>query len=223
MLPPWLWLYFLGVLAPSVPQAVESFQDNADGMAALVGLLAANVQRAGTAVLTATGILEFLPALLLLAGIAGVLFPVRADDGPNIAHRLLPSDEPVIGEMAASSRAATPPPPSSGSANATTGWPAHPVGLREARIAVYPPLVRLWSRGQAGGPGRTAPRGRPSEAGDHLIVGLASPFVWSVKSWGIALAVLALVPSTIYSSRAERGPRRCSAPSCTPWSRSRSA
>ncbi|MEV6866409.1 M48 family metalloprotease [Streptosporangium subroseum] len=198
MLPPWLWLYFLGILAPSVPQAVESFQNNADGMAALVGRLAANVQRAGTAVLTATGILEFLPALLLLAGIAGVLFPGARGRWAERRHRLLPSDEPVIGEMAAFARHHAP------AAELRLGERhdrlarVYPVGWREARVAVYPPLVRLWAEDRQAAQAVLLHEVAHLRQGDHLIVGLASPFVWSVKVWGAALAVLALVPSTIY-------------------------
>ncbi|WP_371784270.1 M48 family metalloprotease [Streptosporangium subroseum] len=198
MLPPWLWLYFLGILAPSVPQAVERFQDNADGMAALVGQLAVNVRRAGTAVLTATGILEFLPALLLLAGIAGVLFPGARGRWAERRHRLLPSDEPVIGEMAAFARRHAP------AAELRLGERhdrlarVYPVGWREARVAVYPPLVRLWTEDRQAAQAVLLHEVAHLRQGDHLIVGLASPFVWFVKSSGVALAVLALVPSTIY-------------------------
>ncbi|GAA4587599.1 hypothetical protein GCM10023194_37030 [Planotetraspora phitsanulokensis] len=198
MLPPWLWLYFLGVLAPSVPQAVEGLQDDVDGMATLVGYLAANVQRAGVAILTTAGILEFLPALLLLAGILGVLLPGPRGRWAERRHRLLPSDDPVIGEMTAYVRRHAP------AAGLRLGERddrlarVYPMGWRRARVAVYPPLVRLWSRDREAAQAVLLHEVAHLRQGDHLIVGLASPFAWFVRTWGAGLAVLALVPAAIY-------------------------
>ncbi|GII28060.1 M48 family metalloprotease [Planotetraspora mira] len=198
MLPPWLWLYFLGVLAPSVPSAVEGFQDDVAGMATLVGYLAANVQRAGTAILTAAGLLEFLPALLLLTGILGVLFPGPRGRWAERRHRLQPSDDPVIGEMTAYVRRHAP------AAGLRLGERddrlarVYPVGWREARVAVYPPLVRLWSRDRDAAQAVLLHEVAHLRQGDHLIVGLASPFAWFVRTWGVALAALALVPAVVY-------------------------
>ncbi|WP_182875441.1 M48 family metalloprotease [Microbispora sp. H10670] len=197
LLPPWLWFYFLGVLAPGVPGALDGLRQDADGMTVLVGSLLTNVERGAAALLTATGALEFFPALLLLAGIAGVLFPGARGRWAERRHRLLPSDDPVIEAMTAFVRSHAP------AAGVRLGERhdrlarVYPVGWREARVAVYPPLVSLWSRDREAARAVLLHEVAHLRQGDHLIVGLAGPFAWLVRMWGAALAVLAPV-SALY-------------------------
>ncbi|WP_327047492.1 M48 family metalloprotease [Microbispora sp. NBC_01189] len=197
LLPPWLWFYFLGVLAPGVPGALDGLRQDADGMTVLVGSLLTNAERGAAALLTATGALEFLPALLLLAGIAGVLFPGARGRWAEHRHRLLPSDDPVIEAMTAFVRSHAP------AAGVRLGERhdrlarVYPVGWREARVAVYPPLVSLWSRDREAARAVLLHEVAHLRQGDHLIVGLAGPFAWVVRMWGAALAVLTPV-SAVY-------------------------
>ncbi|GAA4197835.1 M48 family metalloprotease [Microbispora amethystogenes] len=197
LLPPWLWFYFLGVLAPGVPGALDGLRQDADGMTVLVGSLLTNVQRGAMALLTATGALEFLPTLLLLTGIAGVLFPGARGRWAERRHRLRPSDDPVIEAMTAFVRSHAP------AADVRLGERhdrlarIYPVGWREARVAVYPPLVSLWSRDREAARAVLLHEVAHLRQGDHLIVGLAGPFAWVVRMWGVALAVLTPV-SAVY-------------------------
>ncbi|MEV5408931.1 M48 family metalloprotease [Thermopolyspora sp. NPDC052614] len=199
MLPPWLWLYFLGVLAPNAPQAIASIAEDVEGMATLFGYLGTGVERAGVAVLTASGLLEFLPALLLLAGLAGVLLPGTRGRWVERRHRLLPpGDDPVLNQMEAFVRRHAP------GAGIRLGERhdrlarVYPVGWREARVAVYPPLVRLWGTDREAAQAVLLHEVAHLRQGDHLIVGLASPFAWLVRIWAVALIVLAVIPVTFY-------------------------
>ncbi|MEV7966191.1 M48 family metalloprotease [Sphaerisporangium sp. NPDC088356] len=193
MLPPWLWFYFLGVTAPSVPGLVESFQADAGGMTALAGALASGARQAAVALLTGAGLLEFFPAALLLAGIAGVLFPGARGRWAERRHHLEPSGDPVIEEMSAFVRRYA-------SAIELRLGERHdrmarvyPTGWREARIAVYPPLLRLWHDDREAAQAVLLHEVAHLRQGDHLIVGLAGPFGWFVRVWSLILLALVVV------------------------------
>ncbi|MEU8267977.1 M48 family metalloprotease [Sphaerisporangium sp. NPDC049002] len=195
MLPPWLWFYLLGVTAPSVPGLVEGFQADTDGMPALVAALASGAQRAAVALLTGTGLLEFFPAALLFAGIAGVLFPGLRGRWAERRHHLEPSGDPVIEEMSAFVRRhASAIELRLGERHDRTAR-VHPVGRREARIAVYPPLLRLWHDDREAAQAVLLHEVAHLRQGDHLIVGLAGPFGWFVRVWSVILLALVVVVS----------------------------
>jgi Zn-dependent protease with chaperone function len=199
MLPPWLWLYFLGVAAPSVPGLMADVQADADGIALLVGQLTDSARGAATAVLTGAGLLEFFPALLLLAGIAGVLFPGVRGRFAERRHRLAPDDGPVMAEMTAYVRRHAPAVELRLGERHDRLARVYPIGWRAARVAVYPPLLRLWHHDRAAAHAVLLHEVAHLRQGDHLIVGLASPFVWFVRIWSVALTVLVLVPVTFYA------------------------
>ncbi|WP_424529594.1 M48 family metalloprotease [Sphaerisporangium viridialbum] len=193
MPPPWLWFYFLGVTAPSVPGLVESFEADADGVTALAGALAAGARRAAVALLTGAGLLEFFPAALLLAGIAGVLFPGARGRWAERRHHLSPSGDPVIEEMSAFvHRHASAIELRLGERHDRMAR-VYPMGWREARIAVYPPLLRLWHDDREAARAVLLHEVAHLRQGDHLIVGLAGPFGWFVRVWSVILIALAVV------------------------------
>lgn len=200
MLPPWLWLYFLGVAAPAVPDLIAGFRADVDGMSSLVGYLTSNARSAATAVLTGAGLLELFPALLLLAGIAGVLFPGARGRWAERRHRLEPDDGPLIAEMSAYVRRHVPAVELRLGERHDRLARVYPVGRRSARIAVYPPLLRLWAQDREAARAVLLHEVAHVRQGDHLIVGLASPFGWFVRVWGVTLTILVLLPVTFYTA-----------------------
>ncbi|WP_067173175.1 M48 family metalloprotease [Microtetraspora niveoalba] len=198
MPPPWLWFYFLGVTAPGVPYLLESLGQDIDGIGTLVAHLAEGVRLPATAILTGTGVVQMFPAVLLLAGAAGVLFPRTRGRWAERRHRLRPGGDPVVAEMTAFVRRHAAAVELRLGARHDRLARVYPVGWREARIAVYPPLIRLWQEDRPAAHAVLLHEIAHLRQGDHLIVGLASPFAWMVRAWGAALAALGLVPIVLY-------------------------
>ncbi|WP_214106760.1 M48 family metalloprotease [Acrocarpospora catenulata] len=198
MLPPWLWFYFLGVSAPAVPGMVASVQEDADGVASIIGYLTANANQAVAALFTGAGLMEFFPAVLLLAGIAGVLFPGTRGRWAERRHALRPSDDPAIIEMAAVVQRHAPTVELRLGGRFDRLARVYPTGWRTARIAVHPPLIRLWHADREAATAVLLHEVAHLRQGDHLIVGLASPFLWLVRVWSVLLTLLVLIPVTIY-------------------------
>ncbi|GIH28634.1 hypothetical protein Aph01nite_69440 [Acrocarpospora phusangensis] len=198
MLPPWLWLYFLGVSAPGVPMLLGGVQEDLDGISSLVGYLAAGAEQAAATLLTGAGLLELFPALLLLSGILGVAFPDARGRWAERRHRLRPSDDPTILAMTALVRRHAPGIDLRLGDHHDRVARVYPVGWRTARIAVYPPLLRMWHADREAATAVLLHEVAHLRQGDHLIVGLASPFAWLVRVWGVLLTALVLIPVVLY-------------------------
>jgi Zn-dependent protease with chaperone function len=73
----------------------------------------------------------------------------------------------------------------------------YPADIRTSRIAVFPRLMLLWRADQAAAEAVLRHELAHQRQGDHLIVGLGSPFVWLVRIMIPASAILVLLPLTI--------------------------
>ncbi|GAA0441385.1 hypothetical protein Acor_72750 [Acrocarpospora corrugata] len=198
MLPPWLWLYFLGISAPSMPALVDSVQEDLDGISSLVGYLTAGAREAAETLLTGTGLFELFPALLLLSGILGVLFPGARGRWAERRHRLRVSTDPAVLEMTALVRRHAPGIELRLGERLDRMARVYPVGWREARIAIYPPMLRMWHTDRDAATAVLLHEVAHLRQGDHLIVGLASPFVWLVRGWSVLLTAFVAIPVVLY-------------------------
>ncbi|MCO6010943.1 hypothetical protein NE236_38895 [Actinoallomurus purpureus] len=187
--PPWIWMFFIGYLAIGVPDSIDTWQRQ---LADYSGH-----HSVPFTLLKVFAAVELLPVAFLVAGLAGVVLPsVR---GRLVERRfgLVPDDRPVIAEMRRFVEAYAP-----GVELRVTLRPGrqarvYPVGLRRARIAVFRPMAALWRQDRQAAQAVLLHEIAHLRQGDHLIVGLGSPFPWLVRVWAPAFLLAELLPALI--------------------------
>jgi hypothetical protein len=201
ILPPWIWLFFTLYLAWGLPGQIDTIRGWIDAFRG-DGDYAPLVGRASLIMLRLLVVVELLPVALLVAGVLSVAFPGLRARWVEWRLGLRPADDrPVIAEM---QRFVDGYAPGTRLRLGLSGGRlarVYPAGWRRARIAIFPPLVRLWR-------GDPADR-RAAQAvllheiahirqGDHPVVGLGSPFLWLVRIWAPVFVLLGLLPLPVY-------------------------
>lgn len=190
--PPWALLW-LAVFALAVPGLVR------DWWARYVELTAAGSwgpELAATtsfAILRALTTLGLLPAAVITVGLLAVAVPPLRAAVVERRLRLTAPPRPVLAEIEEFLRAH----------GATVEVRAnlarqdrlarvYPAGGRRARLAVFGPLVALWRRDREAAEAVLLHEVAHVRTGDHLVLGLGSPFLALIRLW--VLAWLAAVP-----------------------------
>ncbi|WP_141578885.1 M48 family metalloprotease [Actinomadura sp. WMMA1423] len=198
ILPPWIWLFLVLYLAwglrgqvAGIRRWIDAFSGDGD-YAPLVG-------RTSLVLLRLLVVVELLPVAMLVAGILSVGFPALRARWVERSLRLVPADgRPVTAEMQRFVDGYAPGTELRFTVSGRRLARAYPAGWRRARIAVFLPLVHLWRKDR-----RTAQAVLLHEVahvrqGDHLVVGLGSPFVWVVRTWAPVFVLLGLLPVLVY-------------------------
>lgn len=195
MLPPWplVWLAVLAVSAPATVAAATAQVAELGPAGSFGPDLAATTS---FAVLRAATLVTVLPVVVFLAGLVAVAAPQLRAAAVERRLELAAADRPVLREMAAFLDR-------HGAHVELRANLARPHGLarvyacgwRRARLAVFGPLVVLWRRDRAAAEAVLLHEVAHVRTGDHLLLGLGSPFVLLVRAWAVlAVGVLAAAP-----------------------------
>jgi len=193
-LPPWMLLWLLGA-AFSVPAAVQGwrqyFLDLTGGGAYGTDV----VTSPSFGLLKLLALVQLVPSVVIVVGLFAVAFPqLRA----AVVERRLGLTEqrrPVIAEIEDFLR--------EHGADVEVRCNLvrldrmariYPTGWRRARLAVFGPLVALWRRDRPAAQAVLLHEVAHVRTGDHLFLGLGSPFVGLVNLWFPLLAVFGVLP-----------------------------
>ncbi|MEV0400101.1 hypothetical protein [Actinoallomurus sp. NPDC050550] len=187
--PPWIWMFFVGYLAIGVPDWIRTWHRQlADyrGHDSLAFTL-----------LKVFAVVELLPVAFLAAGIAGVALPAVRGRWVERRFGLVPDDRPVIAEMRRFAEAYAP-----GVDLRVTLRPGrlarvYPVGFRRARIAVFRPMAALWRQDRPAAEAVLLHEIAHLRQGDHLLVGLGSPFPWLVRVCAPVFLAAEVLPAVV--------------------------
>lgn len=194
--PPWtlLWLVVFALAAPSTVAARwESYVD-------LTATGSWGPELAATtsfSVLRMLTLLGFLPAAVVAAGLVAVAAPGLRAVLVERTLRLSAPHRPVLGEVTDFLRG-------QGSTVEVRANLArqdrlarvYAAGWRRPRLAVFGPFVALWRRDRQAAEAVLLHELAHTRAGDHLILGLGSPFLALVRLW--VLAGAASVPLALW-------------------------
>lgn len=195
--PPWLWLWLVLYLV-SLPDLVEGWRTQ---VAVVTGAETYYPELAGTTSLTVLrlfGIVQLLPSLALLLGVALIFLPWLRGWWVRRRFRLIVDHRQAVREMQDFVDSYAP-----GVLIRTNAVRSdrlariYPTGWRSARIAVFGPLITLWRRDQEAAKTVLLHEIAHYRNGDQLIVGLGSPFVLMVNAWLPAFVVAGLVPLAV--------------------------
>jgi Zn-dependent protease with chaperone function len=75
----------------------------------------------------------------------------------------------------------------------------YPTTLRRARIVVHPPLLRLWFQDRAAAEAILLHEIAHRRQGEHLWVGVGSPFAWLLRIWTVSFLVTSVLPVTMWA------------------------
>lgn len=191
--PPWLLVYVLLAVLFVVPGQLSALRgDWADISAAQTDpIVGADLLR----------LLLIAPAVLpitLIVGLATVAFPaLRRRRVEKACHPIPPGHDVHADIERFVARYATGvdvrlSPVSQGLAR------IYPISLRRARILVYPPLLRLWSQDRATAEAILVHEIAHRRQGEHLWVGVGSPFAWLLRIWAVTFLVVSVLPVTMW-------------------------
>jgi Zn-dependent protease with chaperone function len=198
MIPPWLWLWLAGDLAVLIPAEVSDERylfTTYTGHGAVAPSLTSG---APYKLLFAFAVLAALTYAVLAIGAVSCLFPRWRCRRVERRFALRSYDRDVIMEMqrfiserdaGVQVRVAI-----DGSQMARI----YPAGWRAARIAVFLPLIVLWTEDRVAAEAILSHEIAHHRHGDQLVVGLGSPFTWLMRVWVPAFAVLVLAPIAAY-------------------------
>lgn len=198
-LPPWLWAWLVaGFLLGLMPAQISRMPSS---LVYFFGPESSSRYFIDRGYVT-TGRFFFIFAILIFAGIVAgavaAMFPNLRGRWVERRFGLASDDRPVVAEMQrfvdshdSSIRLRV-------SIRADQMARIYPVGWRGTRIAVFRPLTVLWRRDRGAAEAILLHEVAHRRQGDHLIVGLGSPFVWLMRIWVPAYLLLALIPALIY-------------------------
>jgi Zn-dependent protease with chaperone function len=194
--PPWLWVwlvYLLAELPPAITSFYPSFAEiSGTRMPAALG---------GTGFIMVARLVSIFVGVLyvmLVAGLAAVVFPQLRGRWVERRFRLASDDRPVIAEMQWFVDCYDPSVRLRVSLRADQMARIYPVGWRTARIAVFRPLTVLWRRDREAAQAVLLHELAHRRQGDQLITGLGSPFVWLIRIGVPAYIVLVVIPVALF-------------------------
>ncbi|MGI5200647.1 hypothetical protein ACQEU6_03460 [Spirillospora sp. CA-108201] len=198
ILPPWIWLFFVLYLVWGLRGQVAGMRRWIDAFGG-DGDYAPLVGRTSLLLLRMLVVVELLPVVLLVAGVLSVGFPALRARRVERRLRLLPSDgRPVAAEMQRFVDGYAPGTELRFAVSGDRLARAYPAGGRRARIAVFLPLVRLWRSDRRAAQAVLLHEIAHVRQGDHLVVGLGSPFLWVLRTWAPVFVLLGLLPVLVY-------------------------
>jgi Zn-dependent protease with chaperone function len=194
--PPWLWVWLVYLLA-ELPPAITSFYPSLSeisGMRMPAALGGAGFIMVARLVSIFVGVLY----VMLVAGLAAVVFPQLRGRRVERRFGLASDDRPVIAEMQWFVDCYDPSVRLRVSLRADQMARIYPVGWRTARIAVFRPLTVLWRRDREAAQAVLLHELAHRRQGDQLITGLGSPFVWLIRIGVPAYVVLVVIPVALF-------------------------
>jgi Zn-dependent protease with chaperone function len=198
MIPPWLWIWLAGDLAVLIPAEVSDerylFTTYTGHGALSPGLTSGTPYH----LLLAFAVLAALTYAVLAVGAVSCLFPRWRGWRVEKRFGLSSDDRDVITQMQRFISEHDPDIEVRVAINGTQMARIYPVGWRAARIAVFLPLIALWTDDRAAAEAVLCHEIAHHKHGDQLVVGLGSPFTWLIRAWVPAFAVLVLVPLAVY-------------------------
>jgi Zn-dependent protease with chaperone function len=198
MIPPWLWLWLAGDLAVLIPAEVSDERylfTTYTGHGAVAPSLTSGTPYK---LLLAFAVLAALTYAMLAVGAASCLFPRWRGRWVEKRFGLRADGRDVITEMQRFISGYDPGIEVRVAINGSQMARIYPVGWRAARIAVFLPLITLWTDDRAAAEAILCHEVAHHRHGDQFVVGLGSPFTWLIRIWVPAFAVLVLVPLAVY-------------------------
>ena len=195
-MPPWLWVWLAGYLLPGVYGEIGGIHSAIVTYFRPPGT-SAPLPRGLATVGLLSAIFETLVNAMVAAGLVVVIFPQLR--GRWVEWRFkLASDDPALTDMQQFVASQDPSIELTVSLRADQMARIYPVGWRRARIAVFRPLTVLWEGDPEAAKAILLHEAAHGRQGDHLIMGLGSPFVWLVRIGAPAYVLLSLIPATVY-------------------------
>lgn len=197
VLPPWLWLWLV-LYAVNLPATIDGWRAQVTELLSPDDIPAGLPGTPSLLVLRLFAIVGLVPSFALFVGALTVCAPHLRAWWVERRLRLVEDHRPVIAEMQAFVDEYAPEvriranPLRSGRLARI-----YPAGWRGARIAVFGPMVTLWRRDPEAARAVLLHEISHHRNGDHLIVGLGSPFVGLVNAWLPAFVLFGLVPLVV--------------------------
>lgn len=187
--PPWLLLYVVLAAWVVVPGEWSAlWQDWHE-------IEAARPDVAGVEVYRFFLVAQAVPSVSLATGLVYVLFPALRRRLVERACRLVPPADGVRAEVQhVVDRHATGVDVRLAAVVGSGAARIYPLGLRRARIAVFPSFLHLWDTDRAAAEATLLHEIAHRRQGEHLLAGLGSPFGWLVRLWVITFTVFTVLP-----------------------------
>jgi Zn-dependent protease with chaperone function len=189
--PPWLWLYLVFAAFWVIPGEIATASQD---MVLFAGLR--EISGASPILLRAIPAVELIPAIFLAAGSVVVFVPqlrcwlVERNHPP---HRQDPDIQAAMQQFVDRYSAGVEVRLTVGVGDARV----YPVGWRRARILVFHSLYLLWKERRREAQAILLHEIAHRRQGEHLILGIGSPFSWLVRVWGVLIVPLAVFPVVI--------------------------
>jgi hypothetical protein len=203
-LPPWMLLWLLAA-AFSVPGAMQGWRQYFLELTGGGTYGTDAVTSPSCGLLRLLALLQLVPSVVIVVGLLSVTFPQLRT--AVVERRLGPTEQrrPVIAEIEDFLR--------EHGADVEVHCNLvrqdrmariYPTGWRRARLAVFGPLVALWRRDRPAAHPVLLHEVAHTRTGDHLFLGLGSPFVALVNLWFPLLTVFGVLPVWATSRTAQR-------------------
>lgn len=200
--PPWIWLYLIGYLAIGVPGSIRTWRWRIAEYGGHGDTAPAITARPAFTLLKVFAMVEVLPLLFLVAGVAAIALPAVRARRVERTFELHPDDRPVIAEMRRFVETYAPGVDLRVTLREDRLARIYPVGWRSARIAVFRPMATLWRKDRPAAQAVLLHEVAHLRNGDHLVVGLGSPFPWLVRVWAPLFLVAEFVPTVVFFASA---------------------
>jgi Zn-dependent protease with chaperone function len=200
-IPPWLWVWLVGTVIPgffSVPTLLSQGREqsimffNRPGEPSPVSGQGLFVQ------LPLQWAFGVLLSTMITTGVVLVVLPRLRARWVEWRFKLVDDDRPVIAEMRQFVREYDPTIELRVSLRADQMARIYSAGWRRARIAVFRPLSALWRRDRESAQAVLLHELAHRRQGDHLIMGLGSPFLWAVRIGIPAYLLMVFLPAVTY-------------------------
>lgn len=198
-LPPWMLLWLLGA-AFSTPAAVQGWRQYFLDLTGGGAYGADVVATPSFGLLHLLALVQLVPSVVIAVGLCAVAFPQLRAMVVERRLRLTEQRRPVTAEIEDFLR--------EHDANVEVRCNLarqdrlariYPVGWRRARLAIFGPFVALWRRDRPAAQAVLLHEVAHLRTGDHLFLGLGSPFVALVNLWFPLLAVFGVLPVVAFA------------------------
>jgi Zn-dependent protease with chaperone function len=200
LMPPWLWVWLIGDLAVLIPGQIsdERYQfAEYTGHGDISGRLTAGIPYK---LLLLFSVVAALTYAVLAAGTVAALLPHLRGRWVQKRFRLMDDHRTVIAEMQRFVSQYDPAIQLRVAMNGQQLARIYPTGWRTARIAVFLPLVVLWSRDRPAAQAVLLHEVAHRRHGDQFVIGLGSPFTRLIRIWVPAFILLVLTPVLVYAA-----------------------